>query len=763
MRLTSFALLSVATLSFGCSDPATNDDEAGPSTGTDSTGDTSTDGTDETGEPPLLDTYGFANGCYSVRSGDTWLTASTSGNAFEFGADQAAAARFVMKASDLGTYVFYDQDGGYLVAEDGPLLRQTSLQSDVTLIDDDYVSGAEWLPENSLVDPDQYQLRNRRNDLLLGTDAIAEDGVPITFEPASDCRPYPELTLDATGQVGKTTFDDGDLYGIVDTHSHILSNFGFGGGGIFHGGPFHRLGVEHALPDCAPFHGEMGRKDFFGYAFDTAGSGGADIAGLFPDLVAGELSEDNHITAGYPEFTEWPHGPSRSTHQTQYYMWLHRAYLAGLRLVVQHATTNSVICDFTIGQGFQQSRYDCEDMTAVDRIIDETYAMERYIDAQAGGPGLGWFRIVQTPAEAREVIAGGKLAVILGIETSNLFDCKITPQAGDATCDEAYVDAQLDHYYDLGVRALFPVHKYDNAFTPGDGDRAFIELGNFGNSGHWSNFTLDCPDVGGFDNGDVNFGGLNMPRDVYDSPAPIDVSGFPDAPLNLISLFLSELLEPPLVGPYCQNAVMTDLGETLITKMMERGMIIEVDHLPQHSYVRAYEMLEAADYPASGSHGRNYDGKLYELGGVSTTGFGTCRAEGTPGSTVQGFKDKIQFIADHGGYPAEGFGFDLNGFAGARGPRFGDGVCSSPQTDPVTYPFQSFADDVEFTQPVIGNRELDFNTEGLVHIGLLPELLEDARRDAVSEADLEPLFRSAEGYIRMWEKSEARGVALSGG
>jgi microsomal dipeptidase-like Zn-dependent dipeptidase len=763
MRLTSFFLLSSIAFA-GCKGNDTNDtnaDEAGDSeTGTESG---SESGTDDTGGEEL-DTYGFANGCYAVRSGDTWLTASGNGQAFEFAGNQAAAARFTMRAADLGTYLFYDENAGYLVSESGPLLRQTTLESDVTLIDDTYVSGAEWVLETSTIDPEQYQVRNRRNDQLLGTEGLAAEGAPITFEPASDCRPYPELTLDASGEVMRTTFEDGDLYGIVDTHSHILSNFAFGGGGIFHGGPFHRLGVEHALPDCSIYHGEMGRKDFFGYVFDTSGSGEADIASVFPDLVAGELSEDNHQTAGYPEFTEWPNGPTRSTHQTQYYLWLQRAWLAGLRLVVQHATTNSIICHFTIGQGFQQSRYDCEDMTAVDRIFEETFAMERYIDAQAGGPGLGWFRIVYSPAEARQVIAEGKMAVILGIETANLFQCKLTPQAGDPTCDEAYVEEQLDYYYDLGVRAIFPVHKYDNAFTPGDGDRAFIELGNFANSGHWSNFTLDCPDpqVGGFDSGDVNFGGLNMPRDVYDSPAPIDVSGFPEAPLDLTSLFLQELLEPPLVGPYCQNAVMTPLGEHLMTELMERGMIIEVDHLPQWSYVRAYEMLVENDYPASGSHGRNNEGLLYQLGGVSTTGFGVCR-DGNPGSTVQGFVDRIDFIAANGGYPAEGFGFDLNGFAGARGPRFGDGVCPTEQTDPVTYPFRSFADDVEFTQPVIGNRELDFNTEGLVHIGLLPELIEDARNDAVSEADLEPLFRSAEGYIRMWEKAEARGEALSGG
>jgi microsomal dipeptidase-like Zn-dependent dipeptidase len=762
MRLT-VPLFSTAFILAGCNPDSTADS----STGSETQGSTETAGTDtgETGDPELLDTYGFASGCYSVRSGDLWLAATMSGDAFEFVGDPNAASRFFMKASDLGTYLLYDENGGYLVSDDGPLLRQNSLQSDALLNDDSYVSGAEWLPENSDLDATQYQLRNRRTDQLLANGGVAAEGLPITFEPASACREHPELSLDANGTVTRTTFDDGDVYGIVDTHSHILSNFAFGGGSLFHGAPFHRLGVEHALSDCAPFHGENGRKDFFGYAFDTSGSDGADFTALIPDLIAGELSVDNHLTTGYPEFTDWPNGPTRSTHQTQYYRWLERAHLAGLRLVVQHATTNSVICNFTVGAGLQQSRYECDDMVAVDRILTESYAMERYIDAQSGGPGLGWFRIVKTPAEAREAITAGKMAVVLGIETSNLFECALTPVDGNPTCDEAFIKERLDHYYEVGVRAMFPVHKYDNAFTPGDGDRAFIELGNFLNSGHWSNFTLDCPDLSnhGFDNGDVNFGGLNMPRDVYDSPAPNDLSNYPENPVAITSLYLTQVLEPPLVGPYCQNATMTPLGETMLHEMMLRGMLIEVDHLPQWSYVRAYELLEAADYPAIGSHGRDNDGRIYQLGGVSTTGFGRCRDDGGPGSTVQGFIDKIQFITANNGYPAEGFGFDLNGFAGARGPRFGDGVCASPQTDPVTYPFRSYADDIEFTQPVIGNRTLDFNYEGLVHIGLLPELIEDARRDAVSDADIEPLFRSAEGYIRTWERAEERAAALRGG
>ena len=78
----------------------------------------------------------------------------------------------------------------------------------------------------------------------------------------------------------------------------------------------------------------------------------------------------------------------------------------------------------------------------------------------------------------------------------------------------------------------------------------------------------------------------------------------------------------------------------------------------------------------------------------------------------------------------------------------------------MTYPFRSYAGDIKFLEPQLGNRAVDFNTEGMAHVGLLPELIEDVRRDGVTDKELEPLFKSAEGYIRMWEKAEARSAAL---
>ena len=719
-----------------------------------------------------LDVEGWSNQCVSLRADKDVL--APDGDTYGWTRDaDATPARFRLQAADLGVYLLYDADGSYLVADSGPVTRDASLQSDLTriedgLVDDGYVSGGEWALEPSWQGGPRYQLRNRRNDKLLGADGLGpdEDALAFTIEPAEGCATFPEMSLDATGSIARTTFDDGTLYGIADAHSHLLSNFAFGGGGVFHGGTFHRLGVEHALGDCAPFHGEAGRRDFFGFAFDSSGNNTADLSAMLVDLVGGELSEDNHLTAGYPDFPDWPDAVHRSTHQTQYYRWLERAWMAGLRLEVQHATTNAIICNFSVGDGIEPGRYaDCEDMTAIDRIIEESWAMQRYVDAQAGGEGKGWFRVVTSPAEAREVIAAGKLAVVLGIETSDLFGCTLTPRPGAPTCDAAYVDAQLDDYYARGVRAVFPVHKYDNRFSPGDGSGDFIELGNFFNSGHYTNKTQVCPDDAmskGFDGGSITFSGLQEPRDEYLSDPPVDFSGFPDAPMETALEHAAEILEGPLDGRWCQNATLTDVGEALFDGLMDRGMIIEVDHLPMWSYRRAYELLEASDYPAAGSHGRNGDGRIYALGGISRVGLGRCQDPADPGSTVRGVLDEVALIEANGGYPGTPFGFDLNGFAGADGARFAEGACAVAQEDPVTYPFTSYAGDVTFTAPQLGNRAVDFNAEGMIHVGMLPELLEDARHDAVSDADLEPIFRSAEAWIRMWEKAETRAAARSG-
>ena len=728
-----------------------------------------------TDPPPDEGIYSFANGCFAVEGFDgeaapAYLDATAKKDAFAFSEPSAdAASRFFMRPSDLGTYLFYDQEKRYLTAQqsDGGAWRLTrveTLDSALTLLDDTFRSPAEWEIEPSLRDPRRYQLKHHASGLYLTLEGLTENAssaAVITLYPKTGCAEFPELSVDAKGTVAPKKWPDGDLYGIAEIHSHMMTNFGFGGGGTFHGATFHPLGVQHALPDCEPWHGEEGRRDVVGFFFDGKGSS-LPVESLAPILTTGQVPDFNHFTAGYPDFTDWPNSWRTSTHQTMYYRWLERAYMGGLRLLVQHATGNSVLCDLVTGIHSQTSLYSCNDMVSVERSIVETRNMERYIDAQSGGPGKGWFRVVDTPAEARSVIQQGTMAIVLGIEISNLFDCFLTPEEGFEQCTVKNIGAKIDHFRDLGVRVIFPVHKFDNAFTAGDGSSGIIELGNFINSGHYSDFVQDCPAISAaFDSGDVTFGGLNKPRDVYDSPAPNDMSKFGKAPLGTVLPFLSEIQAPSLPGEWCQHHGMTPLGEALMQELMRRGMMIDIAHLPKRSLARAYELLEANEYPATKTHGDTNGGRIYMNGGMGGTSLGRC-SNGTPGGMGSQLAASVQELNDKGGYPAEGLSFDLNGFAGGPRPRFGpDSPCGDPQSNPITYPFTSHDGAVTFEQPTLGNRVVDFNTEGMIHIGLLPELIEDVRRDGVTDEELEPLFRSAEAYVRMWEHAEARGKALS--
>ncbi|MFW2388206.1 MAG: hypothetical protein ACN4G0_07715 [Polyangiales bacterium] len=717
----------------------------------------------------------LANQCVSSAASDgtRFITRTQSGDAFEASASAGLeqASRFHLRAADLGTYLLFDRDEQYLVSDGSLLQRASALESDtvkvgdVIEIDDEFQSEGEWEVESLT---GRFWLRHMKSGgYLSGSGVVAErrDVDAVELVEQSGCATFPELTVDAEGVVDPIEFEDGSVFGFAETHTHLLTNFGFAGGGLYHGSAFHRLGVEHALPDCEIPHGEEGRKDLLGYSFDNRGLSVQQV--LLP-LVAGETPGFNHATEGYPAFTSWPNARESATHQTQYYKWIERAHLAGMRLLVQHAMTMKFLCDTFVALGNKPARFECNDMVSVDRIIEETYNLERYIDAQSGGPGEGWFRIVKSPAEAREVIRAGKLAVLLGIETSFLFDCFLVPRSGFERCDEATVIEKLDEYYDKGVRVLFPNHKFDSAFSAGDGDKRFIDIGNFALTGHWSNFVECSEDLQGlpsvFDDGGLSFPGINMPREVYDSTPPEleNVRDYEDDPIGTLVQYLDQLSsEGPRDGEYCQNAGLTPLGERLIEEMMKRGIVIEIDHLPRLAYRRAFEMLVENDYPAVGTHGNNNDGLLYELGGVSKSGFGRCRSATEPATMDDGYQARIQLMRDKGAFPAEGFGFDFNGFAGAPGPRFGNESNCENQEDRISYPFTSYAGDITFQQPKLGNRSVDFNTEGMIHLGLVAELIEEVRRDGVSDEDLEPLFKSAEGYLRMWEKAERRGAALS--
>jgi hypothetical protein len=111
-----------------------------------------------------------------------------------------------------------------------------------------------------------------------------------------------------------------------------------------------------------------------------------------------------------------------------------------------------------------------------------------------------------------------------------------------------------------------------------------------------------------------------------------------------------------------------------------------------------------------------------------------------------------------GGKGGVGFGTDFNGFAGQPGPRFGEHACGdrgAPDARAeLTYPFADyFGAATQCTRA--GERDFDFNRDGLAHYGLLPDLIADMELVGASGEAIDSLFSSARAYVEMWKRAEA--------
>ena len=124
-----------------------------------------------------------------------------------------------------------------------------------------------------------------------------------------------------------------------------------------------------------------------------------------------------HDTRGYPYLTETK--ATNLTREGTYWRWVQRAWMAGLRLMVMSVNENRVLCTL---QPVKVT--DCDEMATVRRGLDDIRKLQDYVDAQAGGPGKGFFQIVTDPYEARRVINAGRMAVVLEIEISEPFGCR---------------------------------------------------------------------------------------------------------------------------------------------------------------------------------------------------------------------------------------------------------------------------------------------------------------------------------------------------
>ncbi|KJK54107.1 F5/8 type C domain protein [Streptomyces sp. NRRL F-4428] len=517
-------------------------------------------------------------------------------------------------------------------------------------------------------------------------------------------RPAPDSDINITGEPFKGTDSQGRVRGFVDAHDHLMSNEGFGGR-LICGKPFSDLGVADALKDC-PEHYPDGTLAIFD--FITKGGDG------------------KHDPNGWPTFKDWPAHDSL-THQQNYYAWVERAWRGGQRVLVNDLVTNGVICSVY----FFKDR-SCDEMTAIRLEAQKTYDMQAYIDKMYGGPGKGWFRIVTDSAQAREVVKQGKLAVVLGVETSEPFGCK---QILDiAQCSKEDVDRGLDELHRLGVRSMFLCHKFDNALCGVRFDQGAlgtaINVGQFLSTGtFWKTEKCTGPQH------DNPIGLAAAPQAQKELPAGVSVPSY-------------------AADAQCNTRGLTALGEYALRGMMKRKMMLEIDHMSVKAAGRAFDILESESYPGViSSHGwmdDNWTERLYKLGGFVAQYMNGAESFSAEAKAKNALRDKYGV-----GY---GYGTDMNGVGGWPGPRGAD------TPNPVRYPFRSVDGGSVIDRQTTGQRTWDLNTDGAAHYGLVPDWIEDLRNVGGQDV-VDDLFRGAESYLTTWGSSEKHkaGVNLAAG
>ena len=650
--------------------------------------------------------YALANECHTLRSRARGaLVAKADGGGYRTsGSSVADSEHFRMQATALGRFMFFGHLGDYMAG--GADNRVTSASGPSERADWQVESVGSGMFRITLPSSGKALAVSGDGDLVLVDPGAAGEAGLFSFEPGGGCASYPEVQLNVSGKPRRGSTSHTEVAGMLDAHMHMMA-FEFLGGRAHCGRPWHPYGAPYALEDC-PDH------------YSRAGPGN-----VLDNVTYGDPAR-THDPVGWPTFKDWPHHKSL-VHEQTYYKWVERAWLGGLRVFVNLLVENRVLCEI-----YPLKQNSCDEMDSVRLQARRMRELESYIDAQNGGPGKGWFRIVTSPFEARRVINDGKLAVVMGIEVSEPFGCIVYND--EPKCDKARIDRELDEVYGFGVRQMELINKYDNALAGVAGDDgtngAATNSGNKYSTGkYWDMERCTGPPE------EADKDPLGAPDHNDDAVIGNGLQAL--APLGGAPSYPS--------GPLCNRRGLTDLGEHAVRRLMEKRINIDPDHLSVKARKSLMSIVEAARYPGiMSSHSWSTPDvvpRIYNLGGVIAPAAGEH-----PGAFVKEWREnKPKRNPKY--YYGLGYGADQNGFAAQPEPRHG----STPGSE-VAYPFKSFDGSVTIDRNRSGDRVWDINSDGVAHYGLYPDWVEDQRMQAGNQI-VEDLARGAEAYLQMWERT----------
>lgn len=560
------------------------------------------------------------------------------------------------------------------------------------------------------------------------------------------------------------------VFGFADLHCHLMAHLGFGGHVL---AGFPDGNIEQALARCdVHLHGPGGLGG-------NLGKGWSPLVALMEEGVG-------HGPCGHGTYANWPRFTTL-IHQQMFVDWLKRAHDGGLRVLCSAAVNNELLAE--------QSGHPDKDESSIEKQMRE---LRRFTERHAD-----WMGLALSASQARQLVAAGKLAVVASVEVDSLDSL-----LGDRTAlnQQALSLEQLPRILqwlrDLGFRMMTPLHLANNSFG---GTAVYDDKFNLLNHYLRGRF-LDvrgAPDIA-----------FRLGARDADAQSKLAISFYE---LTRRAHYpKGYALNAPGQG-HANQLGLTPTGETFLREAMHQGFILDVEHMSERCTDDVLALAEEAGYPVVASHcafreqgfsaqetgrkakraneymkTRAQARRILAGGGLLGPITHQHELEDLPGSTVENdcagssktWAQSYQYalaVLREVGAGGVALGTDFNGLNGQPGPRYGPQAAYGLKDDtlrfkrrpvqqrqqldhpPLPYSGTLYRTDVPFTKARTGSRDFDYNTDGLAHVGLLPDFIRDLVHVGMTDAQLEPLFSSAEAFLRMWEACEARGAALTAG
>lgn len=520
--------------------------------------------------------------------------------------------------------------------------------------------------------------------------------------------------------------------GYADLHNHLLAHVAFGES-VLWGASFGEP-AEVLTPIPEHLKGPHQRVE--------ALTSSRSVTGLF-----GSHEEDGH-----PTYQAWP-TPHLKTHQQSHVDWLYRAYQGGLRLVVVHAVNNQDMFDrgenrlsFWLKPVLALFGSDAtplphrtsNDMEALEHQIRAAHQLVAWVKQHRGG----WLEIAQTPEQASQLIANGKMALILGSEVDHQLNCDLGRR-----CSEAHIQEGLTKLEAMGLAVLFPTHHKETQF----GDAANFQPLNTGPLRPCPAFKEDCAAIG------LTAKGRFLIREMMARGLLTDLGHAGDRPFSDTMALLEPFQYPTLMSHASAHPLRPNGTAEYTLTYAQLQQINQVGgmaslHSTQGEYAGIDNLGAGMPFASTDGGGGYIHSYLY-----------------TRDALGDGYFDRSDLAL--GGQIA--FAADWNGFAGWPYGRFGNQAkplrihqaTEQPliQPPPLQYPLElppnlvpaAIGSQTALSMMKLGDVEFDFNKRGLAQAGMSPDLLADMRLHGLSEADLDPLYRSARGFVELWRRARA--------